>query len=115
MTWQQFVVHYDSEELEEKLGERMKEDEILMLTYIEDEIEDPEATSSKQPQRRVRTRSMVKEDLQSQEKDKKFTTYERKSRKHKYEQKSKQRKLMMRNSKGTMYTYNLWKVKRKIQ
>ena len=65
----------------------MKEDEILMLTYIEDEIEDPEATSSKQPQRRVRTRSMVKEDLQSQEKDKKFTTYERKSRKHKYGQK----------------------------
>ena len=58
-----------------------------MLTYIEDEIEDPEAKSSKQPQRRVRTRSMVKEDLQSQEKDKKFTTYERKSRKHKYGQK----------------------------
>ena len=65
MTWQQFVIHYDTEEPEEQLGERMKEDEILMLTYIEDHIEDPEATSSKQPQRRVRTRSMVKEDLQS--------------------------------------------------
>ena len=43
----------------------MKEDEILMLTYIEDEIEYPKATSSKQPQIRVRTISMVKEDLQS--------------------------------------------------
>ena len=84
LSWKKFVVHCDNEAPEEQLGERMKEDEILMLTYIEDEIEDPEETSSKQPQRRVRTRSMVKEDLQSQEKDKNFTTYERNSRKHKY-------------------------------
>ena len=64
------------------MEEGLKEGEVLMITYIEDEIHNYKETSSKKPKRRIRTRSMVKEELQFQEKDKIFTTYERRSRKH---------------------------------
>ena len=59
-----------------------------MLTYIEYDIQDSKETSSKYPKRRIITRSMVKEELQFQEKDKIFTTYERISRKHQQGQKN---------------------------
>ena len=82
MTWQQFVVHNEIEEPEEPLDEGLKEDEMLMITYIEYDIQDSEETSSKQPKRRIRIRSMVKEENEFQEKDKIFTTFERTPRKH---------------------------------
>ena len=81
LTWRQFVIHNDFEEPERLLKERFKEDEVLLITYIEYEIQNSKETSSKQPKRRIRTRSMVKEELQFQENDKIFTTYERRSRK----------------------------------
>ena len=47
LTWQQFVIHNEFDELEEMLEEGLKEDEVLMITYIEDEIQNSKATSSK--------------------------------------------------------------------
>ena len=44
-------------------------------------------TSPKNPMRMLRTRNEVKIEREFQEKDKKFTSYERKSRKHKQVQK----------------------------
>ena len=60
LTWQQFVAHYEFEEPEKQLDEGLKEGEVLMLTYIEDDIKDSEETSSKKSQRRIRTRSLIK-------------------------------------------------------
>ena len=82
LTWQQFVIHNEFEEPEELLEEGLKEYEVLMITYIEDETHISKETISKNPKRRIRTGSMVKEELQFQEKDKVFNTYERRSRKH---------------------------------
>ena len=76
-----------------------------MITFIEDEIHNSKETSSKQPKRRIRTRSMVKEELQFQEKDKIFNTYERRSRKHQQCQK-KQETQNDDEVQGTMYTFN---------
>ena len=81
MTWQQFVILNEFEEPEEPLEKGLKENEVLTIIDTEDEIQNSEETSSKQPKRRIRTRSMVKEEKEFQEKDKIFTTYERKSRK----------------------------------
>ena len=97
------------------MDEALKEDEVLMLTYIEDDIEDFEATSSKHPQRRIRTKSMVKEELQFQEKDKIFTTYERRSRKHQHGQKKKSTENSDEEPQRYYVYSNPWKVKRKIQ
>jgi hypothetical protein len=47
---------------------------------ITDNEDDSKATSPKQPKIRIRTRSMVKEEKKFQEKDKIFSTYEKKSR-----------------------------------
>ena len=60
LTWQKFVLHNEFEEPEEQLDDKLKEDEILMITYIEDDIQDSEETSSKQSKRITRTKSMVK-------------------------------------------------------
>ena len=87
MTWKKFVVHNEFEEPKEFLDEGLKEDDILTITYIEDEIHNSKAMSRKQPKIRIRTRSMVKEELQFQEKDKVFTSYERRSRQHQQVQK----------------------------
>jgi hypothetical protein len=51
------------------------------VTDDEEEIQNPKATSSKPPIERRRTRSMVIKEKEFEEKDKIFTTYERKSRK----------------------------------
>jgi DNA repair exonuclease SbcCD ATPase subunit len=51
------------------------------VTDDEEEIQNPKATSSKPPMGRRRTRSMVIKEKEFEEKDKIFTTYERKSRK----------------------------------
>jgi hypothetical protein len=53
------------------------------MTNDEEEIQNPKATISKSPMGRRKTKSMVKREKEFEEKDKSFTTYERKSRKHK--------------------------------
>ena len=77
MSWQEFIIGNGFETVEEKI----EEEQILIVTDDEEEMQHPKATSSKQPMGRRRTRSMVKMEKEFQEKDKIFTTYERKSRK----------------------------------
>ena len=82
LTWSGFLVHNQFEEQEELLEEGLKEDELLMITYpeatslkppkgkkkkkevllITDEEDNSEVASSKQPQRRIRTRSVMREE-----------------------------------------------------
>ena len=49
---------------------------------ITDDEDNSEAVSSKQPQRRIRTKSVMKEERQFQKQDKIFTTYKKRLRKH---------------------------------
>ena len=49
---------------------------------ITDDEDNSEAASSKQPQRRIRTKSVMKEERQFQKQDQIFTTYKRKPRKY---------------------------------
>ena len=60
-------------------GEKKKK-EVLLVTDDED---NSEAASSKQPQRRIRTRSVMREEKQFQKQEQIFTTYQRKPRKYK--------------------------------
>ena len=103
LTWSGFLIHNQFEEQEELLEEGLKEDELLMITYpeatsskppkgkkknkevllITDEEDNSEAVSSKQPQRRIRTRSVMREEKQFQKQEQIFTTYQRKPRKYK--------------------------------
>jgi hypothetical protein len=83
LSWQQFIIGNGFETVEEKI----EEEQILIVTDDEEEMQHPKATSSKQPMGRRRTRSMVKMEKEFQEKDKIFTTYERKSRKRQQVQK----------------------------
>ena len=82
LTWSEFLNHNQFEEQEELLEEGLKGDELLMITYpeatssklpkgkkkekkvllITDDEDNSEAVSSKQPQRRIRTRSMMREE-----------------------------------------------------
>ena len=84
------------------LEEGLKEDELLMITYPEatsskppkgkkkkkevllvtDDEDNSKAASSKQPQRRIRTRSVMREEKQFQKQEQIFTTYQRKPRKY---------------------------------
>ena len=68
LTWKQFVIVNEFKEPEELLEKGLKENEILMITNTEDEIHNSKETSSKQLKRRIRTRSMVKEEKELQEK-----------------------------------------------
>jgi hypothetical protein len=77
LTWQQFIIENGFETIKEE----EEEEQILVVTDDEEEIQNPKATSSKPPMGRRRTRSMVKKEKEFEEKDKIFTTYERKSRK----------------------------------
>ena len=106
MTWSGFLVHNQFEEQEELLEEGSKEDELLMITYpeatsskppkgkkkkkevllITDDEDNLEATSPKQPQRRMQTRSVKKKEKQYQKQDQIFTTYQRKPRRYKQAQ-----------------------------
>ena len=45
LTWQQFVIHNEFEEPKELLDEGIEEDEMLMITYIEDDIHNSKETS----------------------------------------------------------------------
>jgi hypothetical protein len=83
LTWKQFNIRNGFEIVEEEV----KEEQILVMTNDEEEIQNPKATSSKQPIGRRRTRSMVKREKEFEEKDKIFTTYESKSRKRQQVQK----------------------------
>ena len=49
---------------------------------ITDDEDNSEAASSKQPRRRIRTRSVIREEKQFQKQDQIFTTYQRKPRKY---------------------------------
>ena len=49
---------------------------------ITDDEDNSEAASSKQPQRRIRTKSVMKEERQFQKQDQIFTTYKKNPRKH---------------------------------
>jgi hypothetical protein len=83
LTWQQFIIRNGFKIVEEEV----KEEQILVVTDDEEEIQNPKATSSKQPMGRRRTRSMVKREKEFEDKDKIFTTYKRKSRKRQQVQK----------------------------
>ena len=103
LTWSRFLVHNQFEEQEELLEEGFKEDELLMITYpeatsskpqkgkkkkkevllITDDEDNSEAASSKQPQRKIQTRSVKRKEKQYQKQDQIFTTYQRKPRKYK--------------------------------
>ena len=106
LTWSGFLVHNQFEEQEELLEEGLKEDELLMITYpeatsskppkgkkknkevllITDDEDNSEVASSKQPQRRIQTRSVKRKEKQYQKQDQIFTTYQRKPRKYKQAQ-----------------------------
>ena len=45
LAWQQFVIHKEFEEPEEMLEEGLKEYEVLMITYIEDETQNSKEKS----------------------------------------------------------------------
>ena len=103
LTWSGFLVHNQFEEQEELLEEGLKEDELLMITYLEatssklpkgkkkkkevllitDDEDNSEAASSKQPQKRIQTRSVKRKEKQYKKQDQIFTTYQRKPRKYK--------------------------------
>jgi len=57
LTWQQFIIGNGFEAVKEE----EKEEQILVVTDDEGEMQNPKATSSKRPMGRRRTRSMVKE------------------------------------------------------
>jgi hypothetical protein len=82
LTWQQFIIENGFETIEEE-----EEEQILVVTDDEEEVQNPKATSSKSPMGRRRTRNMVIKENEFEEKDKIFTTYERKSRKRQQVQK----------------------------
>jgi hypothetical protein len=83
LTWQQFIIENGFETIKEE----EEEEQILVVTDDEEEVQNPKATSSKPPMGRRRTRSMVIKEKEFEEKDKIFTTYERKSRKRQQVQK----------------------------
>jgi hypothetical protein len=56
LTWQQFISGNGFETVEEEV----KEEQILVVTDDEEEIQNPKAISSKQRMGRKRTRDMVK-------------------------------------------------------
>ena len=58
---------------------KKKEREVLMITIDQD---NSEVASSKQPQRRIRTKSVMKEERQFQKQDQIFTTNKRKPMKY---------------------------------
>ena len=45
LTWQEFIIHNQFEELEELPKENLKEDKLLMITYPKDGEQNLEATS----------------------------------------------------------------------
>jgi hypothetical protein len=83
LTWQQFIIENGFETIKEEEEEK----QFLVVTDDEEEVQHPKATSSKPPMGRRKTRSMVIKEKEIEEKDKIFTTYERKSRKRQQVQK----------------------------
>jgi hypothetical protein len=75
--WQQFTIENGFETIKEEEGE----EQILVVTDDEGEVQHPKATSPKPPMGRRKTRSMVLKEKELEEKDKIFTTYERRTRK----------------------------------
>ena len=60
--------------------EKKKKKKVLLITDDED---NSEAASSKQPQRKIQTRSVMREEKQFKKQEHIFTTYQRKPRKYK--------------------------------
>jgi hypothetical protein len=77
MNWQQFTIENGFETIKEEEGE----EHILVMTDDEEEVQHPKATSPKLPLGGRKTRSMVLKEKELAEKDKIFTTYERRTRK----------------------------------
>jgi hypothetical protein len=75
--WQQFTIENGFETIKEEEGE----EQILVVTDDEGEVQHPKAISPKLPMGGRKTRSMVLKEKELEEKDKKFTTYERRTRK----------------------------------
>jgi hypothetical protein len=65
----------------ETIKEEEGEEHILVMTDDEEEVQHPKATSPKLPLGGIKTRSMVLKEKELAEKDKIFTTYERRTRK----------------------------------
>jgi hypothetical protein len=79
MNWQQFTIENGFETVKEE-----EEEHILVMTDDDDDEEEeqhPKATSPKLPLRGRKTRSMVLKEKELAEKEKIFTTYERRTRK----------------------------------
>jgi hypothetical protein len=75
------------------------------VTDDEGEVQHPKATSPKLPSGGRKTRSMVLKEKELEEKDKIFTTYERRTRKgHKFK-KAKYKRKMMKHNRHNMNTF----------
>jgi hypothetical protein len=77
LIWQQFTIENGFETIKEE----EEEEQILVVIDDEGEVQYPKATSPKPPMGRRKTRSMVIKEKELEEKDKIFTTYERRTRK----------------------------------
>ena len=106
-SWQQFVVGNGIE----KSKEELREEEILIITYNEDEMKNPKETSSKDPMGRIRTRSMEKIKNKKNSKEKtKFSPHMRENQENASKfKKDRQQKMMMNHNKFNMHTFILWK------
>ena len=77
VNWYQFTIENGFETIKEEEGE----EHILVVIDDEGEIQHPMETSPKLPMGGRKTRSMVLKEKELEEKDKIFTTYERRTRK----------------------------------